>query len=139
LERERAGKEVGLRTFSLAALLGYLSWKMGPAFALATLAFIAVIVVVINVRALQKGTGVEATTSVGLFFITMVGMLVALEAMFVAVAVVIFALLLLSWKEEMVVFTMRLQRHELHAAITLGLLTFVILPVLPEGAFDPWG
>lgn len=139
LERERAGKEVGLRTFSLAALLGYLSWKMGPAFALATLAFIAVIVVVISVRALQKGTGVEATTSVGLFFITIVGMLVALEAMFVAVAVVIFALLLLSWKEEMVVFTMRLQRHELHAAITLGLLTFVILPVLPEGAFDPWG
>src|SRR5690606_7083205 len=108
LERERAGKEVGLRTFSLAALLGYLSWKIGPAFALATLAFIAVIVVVSSVRAVQEGTGVEATTSVGLFFITIVGMLVALEAMFVAVAVVIFALLLLSWKEEMVVFTMRL-------------------------------
>src|SRR5690606_21664923 len=35
--------------------------------------FIAVIVIVINVRPLQKGTGVEATTSVGLFFITMVG------------------------------------------------------------------
>src|SRR5690606_19347723 len=26
-----------------------------------------------------------------------------------------------------------------HAAITLGLLSFVILPVLPVGPFDPWG
>lgn len=139
LERERAGKEVGLRTFSLSALLGFLSWKMGPPFAMGTLAFIAVMVVVINVSALQKGTGVEATTSVCLFLVAIVGMLVALEALFVAVAVVIFTLLLLSWKEEMLVFTMRLQRHELHAAITLGLLSFVILPVLPAGAFDPWG
>lgn len=139
LERERSGKEVGLRTFSLSALLGFLSWKMGPVYAVGTLAFIAVLVVVINISALQKGTGVEATTSVCLFLVTIVGMLVALEALFVAVAVVIFALLLLSWKEEMLVFTMRLQRNELHAAITLGLLSFVILPVLPEGAFDPWG
>ncbi|MFO7319670.1 MAG: DUF4010 domain-containing protein [Clostridia bacterium] len=139
LERERAGKEVGLRTFSFAALLGYLSWKMGPLYTLAVLAFVAVIVVVINVNALKKGTSVEATTAVSLFLTCFVGMLVAQEALFVAVAVAIFMLLLLSWKEEMLVFTMRLQRSEIHAAITLGLLSFVILPVLPVGPFDPWG
>ena len=139
LERERAGKEVGLRTFSLASLLGFLSWKLGHLYTIATLAFIAVIVVVVNISALRKGTGVEATTSVCLFLICFVGMLVAQEALILAVAIVVFMLLLLSWKEEMLVFTMHLQRNEVHAAITLGLLTFVILPVLPVGAFDPWG
>lgn len=139
LERERAGKEVGLRTFALTALLGFLSWKMGLAFTIATLAFIAVMVIVVNVSALKKGSGVEATTSVCLFVICFVGMLVAQDQLFVAVTVVILMLLLLSWKEEMLFFTMRLQRNEVHAAITLGLLSFVILPVLPVGAFDPWG
>jgi len=48
-------------------------------------------------------------------------------------------LILLSWKEELVLFTRHLKRHEVHAAITLLLLSFVILPVLPRGPVDPWG
>ena len=139
LERERAGKELGLRTFSFSALLGYLSWKMGTIFAVSTLALVAVIVIVINVRALQKGAGVEATTSVSLFLVVYVGMLVAQDQLFTAVSVVILMLMLLSWKEEMVLFSHALQRHEIHAAITLLLLTFVILPVLPNYPLDPWG
>lgn len=139
LERERAGKEVGLRTFSFTALLGFLSWNLGPVYALATLAFVAVVVLVVNVSALQKGTGVEATTSVTLFTVAFVGMLVAQGALFTPVAVVILMLALLSWKEEMVLFSRLLQRHEIHAAITLGILAFVIYPVLPEGSLDPWG
>lgn len=139
LERERAGKEVGLRTFSFTALLGFLSWKLGSAYALATLAFVAVLVIVVNVSALISGTSVEATTSVTLFIVAFVGMLVAQGALFTPVAVIILMLALLSWKEEMVLFSRHLQRHEIHAAITLGILAFVIYPVLPEGSLDPWG
>lgn len=139
LERERAGKEVGLRTFSFAALLGFLSWKLGTAFALVTLGLVAVVVIVINIRALQKGSGVEATTSVALFLITVVGMLIAEGYTLTPVAVVVLMLALLSWKDEMLLFTHHLKQHELHAAITLGILSFVILPLLPEGALDPWG
>lgn len=138
-ERERAGKEVGLRTFSFTALLGYLSWTLGLPFALTGLALLGVMVIVINASALRAGNGVEATTSVGLFLIYTVGMLVADGQLFIPVAVVILMLALLSWKEEMVTFSNHLQRHEIHAAITLGLLSFVILPVLPDAAVDPWG
>lgn len=139
LERERAGKEVGLRTFAITALLGFLSWNLGPEFALAALAFVAVVVFVANVRAVMKGAGVEATTSVCLFTVAFVGMLVAQGRLFLPVAVVVLMLALLSWKEEMVLFSQRLQRHEIHAAITLGILAFVIYPVLPEGSLDRWG
>ncbi len=139
LERERAGKEVGLRTFSFVALLGFLGWSMGHVYAVSTLAFLCVVVIIINVRALQKGTGVEATTSVALFIVAFVGMLVAQGVIFTPVAVIVLMLALLSWKEEMVVFSRHLQRNEIHAAITLGILSFVILPALPSGPLDQWG
>ncbi|MBO8140664.1 MAG: MgtC/SapB family protein [Firmicutes bacterium] len=138
LERERAGKEVGLRTFAFASLLGFLSWGLGAPFALASLAFVAVIVVVFNINALRKESGVESTTSVALFLMTVVGMLVAQGQLFLPVAVTILVLLLLSWKEELVLFTHHLQRNEMHAAFTLLLLSFVILPVLPDGPVDPY-
>lgn len=139
LERERAGKEAGLRTFSFTSLLGYLSWNQGIVYAIGVLAFVALVVIVINVSALRKGNGIEATTSICLMLVAFVGMLVAQGALFPSVTVIIFVLLLLSWKDEMVLFTSNLQKNELHAAITLGLLAFVIYPVLPEGAVDPWG
>jgi len=139
LERERAGKEVGLRTFSFSALLGYLTWHLGPQFAIAALAVVGIVVIVFNVRAISTGSGVEATTSVALFLVTIVGMMMAEGAVVVSVAVVVLMLALLSYKEEMVLFTNHLQRAELHAAITLGILSFVILPVLPKGPLDPWG
>lgn len=80
LERERAGKEVGLRTFSFAALLGYLSWNLGLPFSIAALAMIGVVVLVINVRAIRNNASVEATTSVALILIVFVGMMVAIKS-----------------------------------------------------------
>lgn len=139
LERERSGKAAGMRTFSMAALVGFVSWKMGLTFALASLVFVSVLIVTFNVWAIRRSLVAETTTSVALFLITLVGMMTAAGHLLISVAVVIFVMLLLSWKEEMVLFSQHLKRSELHAAITLGLLTFVILPVLPRGTIDPWG
>jgi len=139
MERERAGKEVGLRTFSFTAVLGYLAWHLGLEFALLGLGLTAVLVLVMNASAIYRGSGVEATTSVALFLMYIVGILVAEGPLVVPVAVVIMMLALLSWKDEMVTFSNYLQRNEIHAAITLGILSFVILPVLPQGTVDPWG
>ena len=66
-------------------------------------------------------------------------MLMAQGAVIFAVSVVVLMLALLSYKEEMVLFTNHLKKSELHAAITLGILSFVILPVLPIGPLDRWG
>src|SRR5690625_3542070 len=139
LERERSGKAAGMRTFSMAALMGFIAWKMGLPFALASLVFISVLIVIFNVWAIRRSLVAETTTSVALFLITLVGMMTAAGNLLISVAVVIFVMLLLSWQEEMVLFSQHLKRNELHAAITLGLLTFVILPILPRGTIDPWG
>lgn len=139
IERERAHKEVGLRTFSFTAVLGYLAWSLGLEFALLGLVLVAALVLVINASAIRNGEPVAATTSVALFLIYVVGVLVAEGPLVVPVAVVIMMLALLSWKDEMVTFSNYLQQHEIHAAVTLGILSFVILPVLPEGTIDPWG
>src|SRR5690606_32041088 len=103
--------------------------NQGIVYAIGVLAFVALVVIVINVSALRKGNGIEATTSICLMLVAFVGMLVAQGALFPSVTVIIFVLLLLSWKDEMVLFTSNLQKNELHAAITLGLLAFVIYPV----------
>ena len=88
---------------------------------------------------MQKGAGIEATTSVSLFIVAIVGMHVAQGSLLTPVAVIILMLALLSWKDEMVGFSLHLKRNEIHAAITLGILSFVILPAMPAGPLDQWG
>lgn len=139
LERQRAGKEVGLRTFSFTCLAGAVAWFIHPAAAWLLLGFIAVLVTVINASALKQRLEPEATTSVALFLTALNGILVGKGELFLPVAAVVLMMLMLAWKDEMVGFSEALSRDEIHAAITLALLAFVILPVLPHGPVDPWG
>jgi uncharacterized membrane protein (DUF4010 family) len=139
LERERAGKEAGLRTFALVALAGALTTLLAPAYSLAVLAFVVVLVLVMNLGAHRHGREVETTTAAALFVTALSGILVGQGHLFTPVAGTIVMLGLLAWKEEMVGFTRHLSQEEVHAGITLLLLALVILPVLPSWAVDPWG
>lgn len=139
LERLRAGKEAGIRTFSLTAMAGCLSqMAAAPYLGAVVLILTGVIIVITNVSALGRGQGAELTTSVALMVTGFAGILVGQGQVFLPVASIISVLLLLAWKDEMVGFSHQLTREEVHAAITLLLLGAVILPVLPRGAVDPW-
>lgn len=138
LERERAGKEAGLRTFSLVALAGTLTAIISLPFAMLTLGFVTVLVVVMNVGDFQQGRSVEMTTSAALFVTALDGILIGRGYLFAPVAATIGMLLLLAWKQEMVGFTRHLSREEIHAGITFLLLALVILPILPNSGVDPW-
>lgn len=139
LERVRAGKEAGLRTFSLTAMAGCLSQLIGgPYYGLITLLLTGVIIVVTNTQAIMRGAGAELTTSVALIVTCFNGIMVGMGWIFTPVAATVFVLLLLAWKDEMVGFSQLLRREEIHAAITLLLLGLVILPVLPKYTIDPW-
>jgi uncharacterized membrane protein (DUF4010 family) len=138
LERERAGKEAGLRTFSLVALAGALTAMISLQFAMITLGFVTMLVVVLNLGDLRQGRSLEMTTSAALFVTALNGILIGQGNLFTAVAVTIGMLMLLAWKEEMVGFTRHLSREEVHAGITLLLLALVILPILPNSGVDPW-
>src|ERR1700712_1792796 len=75
LERERRGKEAGLRTFGFIALLGGLGGALGQNFALLNLALVGVLALVLNVQTLRANQGAELTTSAAMLVTCMAGIL----------------------------------------------------------------
>jgi uncharacterized membrane protein (DUF4010 family) len=139
LERQRHGKEAGLRTFAFAALLGCLGRLQGEDFALLSLALIGVLVVLLNVHAIVSGHSVELTTSAALLVLGFVGVLCGQGHTLVPAAVAVLSAALLAWKQPLAGFSLGLTQAELRSAILLAILAFVIYPALPEGSLDPWG
>ena len=138
LERQRAGKEVGLRTFAFTCLAGTLGWLVSPSAALAVLGLVGAVVVVFNVYELAQGKPVQITTSVALALVAILGILIGQGQVLVPVAVGIVTTVLLAWREELVGFALGLTNQEVRSALTLGILTFIVYPALPKDYVDPW-
>ena len=142
LERQRSGHAdgpqphfAGLRTFTLlggaAGLVGWL-WRMGyGSFGLILLGAAAALVVVAYAAAARKD--LDATTEVAAVVVLGAGLLAGLG--YVALASAVFALmgLLLFEKQELHALAARLDDAGLRAAVTFGVMSLVILPLLPEG------
>jgi uncharacterized membrane protein (DUF4010 family) len=139
LERERRGKEAGLRTFGFVALLGALGGSLGTSFALATLALTGMLTVVLNVQTLRANQGAELTTSAAMLVTCMAGILCGLGHTISPAAVMVIATALLAWKERLAGFSMGLSESELRSALLLAILAIVIYPALPTGAIGPFG
>lgn len=54
LEREWAHKEAGGRSFAIAVLLGTLVWLISPAFALAEVTVVVVMIILVNYATLRS-------------------------------------------------------------------------------------
>lgn len=139
LERERRGKEAGLRTFGFVALLGALGGSLGTPFALATLALTGMLTVVLNVQTLRANQGAELTTSAAMLVTCMAGILCGLGHTISPAAVMVIATALLAWKERLAGFSMGLSEGELRSALLLAILAIVIYPALPAGPIGPLG
>jgi uncharacterized membrane protein (DUF4010 family) len=133
LEREWARKDVGLRTFSLTALLGMLSSLQEPIFA--AISFIGVLLLVgfLNRRSVLADRSLEITTSVALIITAVLGILVGHGHVFTSVASAISMTLLLSWKTELSAFTVDLSLHRIRylPSAARGQLNFVVLFPVP--------
>ncbi|MGE0496521.1 MAG: MgtC/SapB family protein [Ramlibacter sp.] len=138
LERERRGKEAGLRTFGFIALLGALGGAMGDSFALVTLATVGLLVLLLNVQTLRNNQGTELTTSAAMLVTCMAGILCGQGHTISPAAVMVLATALLAWKERLAGFSMGLSEGELRSALLLAILAIVIYPALPAGAVGPW-
>lgn len=66
LEREWAHKEIGVRTFALAGLLGMLTSLVSPVYVVAALAGILLLATLLNVHSLLKDRSLELTTALSL-------------------------------------------------------------------------
>jgi uncharacterized membrane protein (DUF4010 family) len=139
VERERRGKESGLRTFGFAALLGGLGGLLGDAYALLSLSLLGVLIVFLNLHTLWSNQGTELTTSAALLVIGFAGVLCGQGHTLTPAALAVITAALLAWKEPLAGFSLGLSEVELRSAILLGILALVIYPALPPGAVDPWG
>src|SRR5258708_32165911 len=95
LERTWAHKEVGVRSFAIAALLGTLSWLVAPTLAYVQVGIVLVILILVNVYAMWNERSLEITTSLALAAANVLGMLLGIANFFLAfpAALVVTALL----------------------------------------------
>jgi len=138
IEREWANKEFGLRTFAFVSMLGMLSAHLPTA--LASLAFAGVLLLIAasDVRNFLASRPLELTTSMAALLVFVAGYLVGIGHVFTPVASAIVITMLLAWKLELQKFAGGLTLEEIRSAVLLGLLGFVIYPVIPDRFVDPW-
>jgi uncharacterized membrane protein (DUF4010 family) len=138
LEREKRGKEAGVRTFAFAALIGCMGSFLGEAYALTSLALLGLLTFFLNWEKTREGAPAELTTSASFFVVGFVGILCGMGYTFLPVAVGITTAALLAWKQPLTGFSLGLTEVELRSAILLAILMFIIYPVLPVHSIDPW-
>jgi uncharacterized membrane protein (DUF4010 family) len=138
MEREWSNKDVGIRTFALVALLGMLASLVAQSVAIAALIGVFLLVAAMNARSILHDRSLEVTTSAALMVNYLLGVLVGLGHIFTPVAGAIVMTMLLAWKTELSRFAGGLQPAEIRSAVLLGLIGFVIYPVLPNRYVDPW-
>lgn len=137
-EREWANKDIGVRTFALASVLGFLgSLESGP-FGVLSGSAILIIIAVLNFHSVRVAHKLEATTSVALMVVFLLGVLAGHGHLFTPIACSIVVTMLLSLKPQLHAFAGGLRQEEVRSAILLALLGFVIWPLLPNRFIDPW-
>ena len=138
LEREWAHKDIGVRTFAITALLGMLSSLLGFGFAVTAFVGVFFLAGYVNIRSLVVNRTLEITTSVALMVTVLLGVLVGEGHWFTPVTSAILLTLLLAWKAELTRFAGELTLEEIRSAVFVGLIAFVIYPILPNRFVDPW-
>lgn len=138
MERKWSNKDAGIRTFSLVALLGMLTSMLGEAYIVTAMAGVLLLIALINLRSMLDDKSLEITTSAALIVNFILGVLVGAGHIFTPVAGAIVMTMLLAWKTELDRFAGGLQPSEIRSAIILGLIGFVIYPILPDRFIDHW-
>lgn len=145
LQREHAATDIaGFRTFPLVtltgALCGLLSLSLGGWVLAGGLVGLAALVFIGNLAKIQAGKPDPGlTTEVALLLMFAVGAFVTVGPAQVAVAVGGATAVLLQWKRELHGFATRLGDEDLRAIMQFALITLVVLPVLPNRAYGPYG
>jgi uncharacterized membrane protein (DUF4010 family) len=146
LEREelkRGGKRVfgGVRTFPLLGMMGYVVALIGHdnVFGvLLGLVVVAAFMVVSYWHKIMASSEAGITTEISGLVVYLVGALVHLGLIWFASALVVVSLLLLELKVALEGLTDRIEPEEVTAFTKFLLLTWVILPMVPNQEFGPF-
>lgn len=133
----------GVRTFALTGLLGgfsgWLALTTGPVLPALIFGGLAAVIVVSYRASARKDGDLGITTEIALMLAFALGAASALGAMALAAAGAVAAAALLSLKAALHGWIGHIRRFELNAAIQLAILSVVLLPLLPDRGFGPFG
>jgi len=127
----------GTRTHALVAVVGFVSWGMGLPVFVAALTLVGLLTVVGYYLSTANDKGL--TGEVALLASMVLGGL-AFQQSQLAVAVGVVCAILLYAKQPLHRLSRDfLDERELQDALMLAAAALVVLPLLPQGAVDPWG
>jgi len=145
--KKRASTEgsraAGVRTFGLIGLLGGATALLSQAFG--TLIFGAVFIGLVIILAsaylatLKQNQDVGITTLIAALLTFVFGALAVMDQVILAATFAVVMTLLLGYKPVLHRWLRALETKELQAGIKLLLLSVVILPILPNQDYGPWG
>ena len=144
LERERnPSAKAGLRTFALVALFGtlcaLLAGKSGsPWILIAGLVAVAAMIVAAYVNAPPDVNEPGTTTVIALLMCYGLGAMIWYGLAQLAVMLAIGITALLYFKPELRGISQKLTRRDLVAVLQFSVLTFIVLPILPNQDFGPY-
>ncbi|SFD84845.1 Uncharacterized membrane protein, DUF4010 family [Thiohalospira halophila DSM 15071] len=143
-ESEEGARTAGIRTFALTGLLGGLTGLLVDSLdapVLLGLAFLAVALFLgfALQQRWQRYADAGATTLVAALVVFLLGALAALGRPVEAAAGAVVTTVLLSLKPTLHGWLRRLEDRELHAALKLLVISVVLLPLLPDQGYGPWG
>jgi uncharacterized membrane protein (DUF4010 family) len=138
MEREWAGKGVGVRTFAIITLLSTLASLATDILVGTVAATVLIAIIFLNIHSLLTKRSLELTSSVAILAGMVLGYLTGHGHMLTSAAGAILVTSLLAWKVELEHFADTLRPQEIRGAVLLGLLAFVIYPLLPNRFIDPF-
>ena len=151
MEREKRLQEpgqtgtAGLRTFILYAEVGAIGGWLAKTYAqpwllLAAVAVVAVLVVAGYVGAVRRGPrGLGLTTEIAALVVCLLGGMTLLGERELAIGLGILTAALLAYKQPLHGLLEKLGWDDVFAGLRLLIATFIVLPLLPDHAVDPWG
>jgi uncharacterized membrane protein (DUF4010 family) len=144
LQHERTqGAKAGLRTFALVAVFGTVAGLLNDAAGGGWIGAAGLLLVGLMIISAYHGeekpeADSGTTTVIALLLCYGLGVMVWHDRNQLAVAIAIVATVLLQFKAELHGFSARLSRSELASILQFAVLTFVVLPLLPDEGFGPY-
>lgn len=140
---EDNGRAAGLRTFGLAGLMGgicgILAAPLGVGFVgIAFLAFSAAFGAFSWLEARTRAT-LSATTLIAGMLTFLLGVMATLADVTLAIAAAVSMTVLLALRTQLHAWIARVTWEEIRAGLILMVMSFLLLPLLPNRPVDPWG
>lgn len=133
----------GVRTYSFIGLLGALTGLLGLeyTFAIPIAGFSAIVLLIAiayHADRIYRKNKIGLTGEITAILSFVLGMLCAFDKIYLALISTVLIISVLSLKQWLHSFAKNLENVEIFATVKFAIIAFIILPFLPNQAFDPW-